>query len=81
MENDTRHFVIKRLATLLEIPEESTICINIEKCILNHAADRARQMGAAAAWDNHKYSNIYKHKFFVTSEKYKRESIFEGKDY
>jgi DNA-directed RNA polymerase subunit M/transcription elongation factor TFIIS len=84
MENDTRHFVIKRLATLLEIPEESTICINIEKCILNHAADRARQMGAAAAWDNHKYSNIYKHKFLSLQKSIKenpslKEKIIEKK--
>ena len=63
MENKTRQFVIERLATLLKIPEDDTICINLEKCILNHATDRARQMDEAAAWDNHKYSNIYKHKF------------------
>ena len=63
MENKTREFVIQRLATLLEIPDDSTICVNLEKCILNHATDRARQMDEAAAWDNHKYSNIYKHKF------------------
>ena len=63
MENKTRQFVIERLATLLEIPEDSTTCINLEKCILNQATDRAREMGEEAAWDNHKYSNIYKHKF------------------
>jgi len=63
MENKTRQFVIERLATLLKIPEDDTICINLEKCILNHATDRARQMDEVAAWDNHKYSNIYKHKF------------------
>ena len=63
MENKTRQFVIERLATLLEIPEDDTICINLEKCILNHATDRVRQMDEPAAWDNHKYSNIYKHKF------------------
>jgi transcription elongation factor S-II len=63
MENKTRQFVIERLATLLEIPADSTICINLEKCILNHATDRAREIGEEPAWDNHKYSNIYKHKF------------------
>jgi len=63
MENKTRQFVIERLATLLEIPMDSTTCINLEKCILNHATDRAREMDEEPAWDNHKYSNIYKHKF------------------
>ena len=63
MDNKTRQFVLTRLSTLLEIPETDTICINLEKCILNHATDRAKNMKEEAAWDNQKYSNIYKHKF------------------
>ena len=63
MENKTRQFVVERLAALLEIPETSTTCINLEKCILNHAKERADEIGEEAAWDNHKYSSIYKHKF------------------
>ena len=63
MENKTRQFVIERLAALLEISESSTTCINVEKCILNYSKDRADEIGVSAAWDNHKYSNIYKHKF------------------
>jgi len=63
MENKTRQFVLERLSTILEIPKESTICINLEKCILNHAMDHAKHMDEQPAWDNHKYSNIYKHKF------------------
>lgn len=63
MENKTRQFVIGRISTILEIPEDSTICINLEKCILNHATDRAKATGEVAAWDNHKYANMYKHKF------------------
>ncbi len=63
MENKTRQFVVERLSTLLEIPETSTTCINLEKCILNHAKERADDIGEEAAWDNHKFSSIYKHKF------------------
>ncbi len=63
MENKTRQFVVERLATLLEIPEDSALCINLEKCIVNHAIAHATKMGEPPAWDNHKYSNIYKHKF------------------
>ena len=59
MENPTRRFVLTRLSTLLEIPETDTICINLEKSILNYAADKCDE----PAWDNLKYSNIYKHKF------------------
>ena len=63
MENKTRQFVVERLSTILEIPIDNAICINLEKCILNHAMDRAKEIGQEAAWDNHKYSNIYKQKF------------------
>ena len=61
--NKTRTFVVERLSTLLEIPEDSTICINLEKCILNYAMDSALKINQEAAWDNHKYTSIYKQKF------------------
>ena len=63
MDNSTRQFVVNRLSSLLEIPESDTTCINLEKSILNYATDRAIFIGEEAAWDNHKYTNIYKHKF------------------
>jgi transcription elongation factor S-II len=63
MENKTRQFVVERLSSILEIPADDTICINLERCILNHATERAKETGEEAAWDNHKYANIYKHKF------------------
>ena len=59
MENPTRQFVLTRLSTLLEIPETDIRCINLEKSILNYATDKCSE----PAWDNLKYSNIYKHKF------------------
>ena len=71
MENKTRQFVINRLSTLLEIPEDDIICINLEKCILNHATDRAKSIGQVAAWDNHKYTSIYKQKFLSIQESLK----------
>jgi hypothetical protein len=51
MENKTRQFVVERLSTILEIPIDNAICINLEKCILNHAMDRAKEIGQEAAWD------------------------------
>jgi transcription elongation factor S-II len=71
MENKTRQFVVERLATLLEIPEDSTLCINLEKCIVNHAIAQATKIGEEPAWDNHKYSNIYKHKFLSLQSSFK----------
>ena len=59
MNNVTREFVIKRLSELLELPEDDVICVNMEKNILNHSISRCED----AAWENHKFTNIYKHKF------------------
>ena len=59
MENPTRQFVINRLSELLELPIDDVICINLEKNILNHSISRCED----AAWENHRFTNIYKHKF------------------
>ncbi len=59
MENPTRQFVIKRFSEILELPVDDVICINLEKNILNHSITHCRD----AAWENHKFTNIYKHKF------------------
>lgn len=63
MENPTRQFVLERLSSLLEIPESDTICINLEKCILNYAVDHNCTKHGEPCWDNHLFSNIYKQKF------------------
>jgi DNA-directed RNA polymerase subunit M/transcription elongation factor TFIIS len=77
MENSTRQFVLARLSSLLEIPESDTICINLEKSILNYATDRAAFIGEEAAWDNHKYTNIYKHKFLQIQHNLKNSSVLK----
>lgn len=59
MENPTRAFVLKRISELLELPEDDVICVNMEKNILNHSINHCDE----AAWENHKFVNIYKHKF------------------
>jgi len=62
MENPTRCFVIKRLSTLLGISEDDTICLNLEKNILNHSIEKCKNPDDAA-WENHRFVNVYKHKF------------------
>lgn len=79
MENKTRQFVIDRLSTILEIPKDDTICINLERCILNHATDRINSAGQEAAWDNHHFSNIYKHKFLSIQKSLKENPEFKQK--
>jgi DNA-directed RNA polymerase subunit M/transcription elongation factor TFIIS len=78
MENPTRQFTIDRLSALLEIPKDDTICINLEKNILNHAMDRARIINQQPAWDNHKYSSIYKQKFLQIQSNLKKSPVLKG---
>lgn len=63
MENPTRRFVIERLSELLGVSQDDNLCTDLEKCIVRHAVNKIQMMGSDAAWDNHKYTNIYKHKF------------------
>jgi transcription elongation factor S-II len=77
MDNSTRQFVVNRLSSLLEIPESDTTCINLEKSILNYATDRAIFIGEEAAWDNHKYTNIYKHKFLQIQYNLKKSPVLK----
>lgn len=77
MENSTRQFVLTRLSTLLEIPESDTICINLEKCILNYATDRSANLGQEAAWDNYRFADIYKHKFLQIQYNLRKSSVLK----
>ena len=73
MENPTRQFVLTRLSTLLEIPVSDTRCINLEKSILNHATTKCRE----PAWDNHIFSNLYKHKFLQLQYNLKNSPVLK----
>jgi len=78
MENSTRQFVIDRISTLLEIPKDDTICINLEKNILNYATEQARKINQQPAWDNHKYTGMYKQKFLQIQHNLKNSPVLKG---
>lgn len=78
MNNPTRLFVIKRLSDLLDIPENDTICLNLEKNILNHSIERCKNP-SDAAWENHRFTNIYKHKFLQIQHNLKHSSDLKQK--
>lgn len=84
MDNPTRQFVRKGLATLLNIEEDHNICTDLEKCIVRHSKDRIDAGGGDAAWDNHKFTNIYKHKFLsirngITKNPELRDKLIKGR--
>ena len=84
MGEQTRAFAIKRLSNLLDIPENSTTCINLEKSILNWTTRRTKTLMDIPAWDNENFVNRYRQKFltlcfnFDKSESL-RESVKTGK--
>ena len=57
MENPTRQFVVDKLSTLLEIPVTDTVCINLEKSILNYAIKRYENIDVPS-WENYKFVDI-----------------------
>ena len=78
MENPTRQFAIYRISALLEIPKDDTICINLEKNILNYATEQARKINQQPAWDNHKYTSMYKQKFLQIQHNLKNSPVLKG---
>ena len=63
MENPTRQFVIERLSEILGVSQDDNLCTDLEECIVRHSKRRIEAVDGEAAWDNHKFTNIYKHKF------------------
>ena len=63
MDNPTRKYVIDKLAEILHLTSIDDLCTDLEKCIVRHSEKRSRLCGFEPAWDNHKFTNIYKHKF------------------
>lgn len=63
MGESTRAYVVKKFSQILDIPETSNLCINLEKSLNNWAVRRARYFSDQPAWDNPSFVNRYKHKF------------------
>lgn len=78
MENPTRQFVLERLSSLLEIPESDTICVNLEKCILNYAVDHNCSKHGPPSWENHLFGNTYKHKFLQLQYNLRKSPVLKG---
>jgi DNA-directed RNA polymerase subunit M/transcription elongation factor TFIIS len=78
METPMRQFVVDRISALLEIPKDDTICINLEKNILNYATEQARKINQQPAWDNHKYTSMYKQKFLQIQHNLKNSPLLKG---
>ena len=78
MENKTRQFVVERFSSLLGLPPDDTIVINLEKNILNYITDRSREIGQTPAWDNHKFATMYKQKFLQLQYNLKNSPVLKG---
>jgi DNA-directed RNA polymerase subunit M/transcription elongation factor TFIIS len=62
-ESKLRSYVSQELSKLLDIPEDSTICTNLERCIFNWSIRRSKEYQDAPTWENHRFKTRYKTKF------------------
>ena len=64
MENPLRKYVVEQFSTIFGIPAEDVLCTDLEKCVVRDSKRRIESTKkGVAAWDNYKFTNIYKHKF------------------
>jgi len=80
----TRAYVLSKFAEILDIPETSTTCINLEKSLNNWTVRRSKELLDEPAWDNHTFTTRYKHKFLelksnILKVENLRNDIREGK--
>lgn len=73
-----RQYVIQKFSEILELDKDDIICLNLEKNILNYSADRARKINQEPAWDNHKYTGIYKQKFLQIQHNLKNSPVLKN---
>lgn len=63
MDNALRDYVVTQLSQIFDLDPEDSLCTDLEKCIVRHSKNMIERGDGVAAWDNHKFTNIYKHKF------------------
>lgn len=79
MDNPTRKFAVEKLANILGLSPSDNLCTDLEKCIVRHSEKRMTSRGMEAAWDNHKYTNVYKHKFLAIQTSLKNNLELKNK--
>lgn len=58
-----RDYVVSRLSSILNIPKDDKLCLNLEKCIFNWAVDETQRRGDEPSFENVLFSERYKRKF------------------
>lgn len=77
-EDKMRPFVVRKFATILDIPVTHAVCINLEKNIFNWTIVEAKRRNETPSWENPKVKDIYKQKY--CSIKYNLEKSPDLKD-
>lgn len=77
MDNPTRKFVLEKLSSILGLSSDNDLCTDLEKCIVRHSEKRMTSRGLEAAWDNHRFTNIYKHKYMSIQTALKNNDVSE----
>jgi DNA-directed RNA polymerase subunit M/transcription elongation factor TFIIS len=79
MDNTLRNHVIVQLSNIFDLDEGDSLCTDLEKCIVRHSKQTIEKGNGVAAWDNHKFTNIYKHKFLNLKRALSSNSIIRDR--
>jgi len=79
MDNPIRKFVLEKLSSILGLSSDNDLCTDLEKCIVRHSEKRMTSRGLEAAWDNHRFTNIYKHKYMSIQTALKNNDVLKKK--
>lgn len=73
---ETRNYVIKRYASLLDLPGDHVTCLNLEKSTHNWAVKKTQGLYDTPASDNRYHMDRYKHKFLEIQKNLKCSETF-----
>lgn len=79
MDNTLRNHVIAQFSNVFDLDESDSLCSDLEKCIVRHSKQTIEKGNGVAAWDNHKFTNIYKHKFLNLKRALSSNTIIRNK--
>tara|TARA_B110000046_G_scaffold59360_1_gene66653 strand:+ start:1284 stop:1991 length:708 start_codon:yes stop_codon:yes gene_type:complete len=79
MDNTLRNHVIVQFSNIFDLDEGDSLCTDLEKCIVRHSKQTIEKGNGVAAWDNHKFTNIYKHKFLNLKRALSSNSIIRDR--
>jgi len=74
-----RQFVVDKFSENLNLPKDSNLCINLEKCIYNWSIEKTYEYNETPTPKNKNLLSRYKHKYLEIINNFKRSDIIKNK--